>query len=255
MRDADGTCTEYPPDRYVPSASEDTPRDCASSGGTWSSGPCPRERSLGDCAAEWGQVIVYYPTFPAEPRAQCEAFGWRFFASPSYVAPPPEVVAAPAAPETPPAAPPHEPSYTIERPSGFVEWDAPHRPGIRNLEAHRSARGYGPTDAHVVLIVRSQVFAPEAVAGGLQIDWAAFEREGVQVRSHRDTDSAGAPGVRYDTLSTTDRGEVQHTYTLQVLDGTVLYTTTCGSLQTTSTRWRRDCERALDSFRIVQRDE
>ena len=69
--------------------------------------------------------------------------------------------------------------------------------------------------------------------------------------SHRETSSAGPPGVLWDETSHAEDGEATRMLTLQVLDGSLLYTLTCGSAAATFATWRPMCDRALGSFRVL----
>lgn len=247
-----GYCNEYPPHRYATGPGTDPRFSCELARGTWSDGPCPREGTIGDCSRIDGMVTVYAAGHASEAATDCEPHGAYFFAAPG-AEPLPSLAAAPDVAGTPaPVAPRREPRYRIEAPARFVPWDAPFHPGLRTLEAHRSERGFGRTRGHVILIVRVAETSPgatlaETIPGRVEI----MEANGVHAISHRETSSAGPPGVLWDETSHAEDGEATRVLTLQVLDGSLLYTLTCGSAAATFATWRPMCERALGSFRVL----
>lgn len=243
-----GNCLEYPREHYPTTEGEQ--RNCAATGGTWSSAACPREGALGDCATTYGSVMVFYASHGALDAAhgQCDAFGWQWFpAAGQLEAPPP----APPPPSPPPPPPEPEPSYQFERPDGFVSYLAPVPESGRNLETYRSERGYGRTDAHAVLLLRFEVLAERDLPTALTVDRAQYAAAGVHITSDEPTTQAGAPGVRLDSLSTTDDGEALRTLQLLVLDGSAFYSVHCGGGAASYRSWRSACESAIDSFRVV----
>jgi len=238
-----GKCTEFPASRY---RGEMNQAMCEHNGGSWSTGPCARAGSPGMCAPSYGALVVLYTSHyggEADASRHCEGMGSAWLALPPPAAVPPPV--------EPPLPPP--PSYAFDAPPGYTEWVLlPLDEHDLNLEGYRSDRLYGATQARVVIILRTRILPDAELADALDLDLDMYAAHGLHVTSHRRTTSAGAPGVLFDGRSTTLEGEAQRTITFQVLDGSRLYTLSCGSLASTYASWRHDCDHAVASFHVVR---